>query len=126
MNYGQQVLSRLMNPGVLLLVIGAVAVYGSGRITRRVAPDQGDRANLICKAVGGVIALIGAVLIFRYSRADCLTEGKIDISREGSPEDESSSGRAQGRSPCKGGSNMDAQNMEKTFNPQAIENDIYK
>ena len=61
MNYGQQVLSRLMNPGVLLLVIGAVAVYGSGRITRR----KGDRANLICKAIGGVIALIGAVLIFR-------------------------------------------------------------
>ena len=65
MNYGQQVLSRLMNPGVLLLVIGAVAVYGSGWIVGRVAPDRGDRAGLICKGVGCVIALIGAVLIFR-------------------------------------------------------------
>ena len=65
MNYGQQVLSRLMNPGVLLLVIGAVAVYGSGWIARHIAPDKADKAGLVCKAVGCVIALIGAVLIFR-------------------------------------------------------------
>ena len=65
MNYGQQVLSRLMNPGTLLIVIGAVVVYGSGWITRRLAPDKGENANLICKAVGCVIALIGAVMIFR-------------------------------------------------------------
>lgn len=65
MNYGQQVLSRLMNPGVLLLVIGAVAAYGSGWIASRIAPGKGDQSNLICKAVGCVIALIGAVLIFR-------------------------------------------------------------
>ena len=65
MNYGQQVLSRLMNPGVLLLVIGAVVVYGSGWITRHLAPNQGEKANLICKAIGCVLALVGAVLIFR-------------------------------------------------------------
>ena len=64
MNYGQQVLTRLMNPGVLLLVIGAVAVYGSGRFARRIAPDHEDKASLICKAVGCVIALVGALLIF--------------------------------------------------------------
>lgn len=63
MNYGQQVLTRLMNPGVLLLVMGAVVVYGSGWITRRLA--KGERANLICKGIGCVIALIGTVLIFR-------------------------------------------------------------
>ena len=65
MNYGQQVLSRLINPGTLLIVIGAVVVYGSGWITRRLAPDKGENMNLICKAVGCVIALIGAVLIFQ-------------------------------------------------------------
>ena len=65
MNYGQQVLSRLMNPGTLLIVIGAVAVYGSGWIVRHIAPGKGENANLICKGVGCVIALIGAVLMFR-------------------------------------------------------------
>ena len=65
MNYGQQVLSRLMNPGTLLIVIGAVVVYGSGWITRRFLSDKGENANLICKGIGCVIALIGAVLIFR-------------------------------------------------------------
>ena len=65
MNYGQQVLTRLMNPGTLLLVIGAVAAYGSGWIARHIAPDREDRLNLICKAVGCVVALIGALLIFR-------------------------------------------------------------
>ena len=65
MNYGQQVLSRLMQPGTLLIVIGAVVVYGSGRITRRIAPDKGENADLICKGIGCAVALIGAVLIFR-------------------------------------------------------------
>ena len=65
MNYGEQVLSRLMNPGILLIVIGAVVAYGSGRIARRIAPDKGENANLICKAIGCVIAVVGALLIFR-------------------------------------------------------------
>ena len=65
MNYGQQMLSRLMNPGTLLIVIGAVVAYGSGWITRHVAPNRGDQANVVCKAIGCVIAVIGALLIFR-------------------------------------------------------------
>ena len=60
MNYGQQVLSRLMNPGLPLLVIGAVAVYGSGWIARRV---RHEHANLICKVAGCAVALIGALLL---------------------------------------------------------------
>ncbi|MCH5286469.1 MAG: hypothetical protein J1E43_03535 [Christensenellaceae bacterium] len=64
MNYGQQVLSRLMNPGVLLIVIGAVMVYGSRWIIRLVALSQNEKANLICKAIGCVIAVLGALLIF--------------------------------------------------------------
>ena len=62
MNYGQQVLSRLMNPGTLLIVIGAVVVYGSGWISRRFLPDKGENANLICKAIGVMIAIIGTIL----------------------------------------------------------------
>ena len=64
MNYGEQVLSRLMHPGVLLLIIGAVTVYGSGWLVRHIAPGRGEQANLICKAVGCGIAILGAILIF--------------------------------------------------------------
>ena len=62
MNYGEQVLSRLMNPGVLLLGIGAVTVYGSSWIVQRIAPNKGEQANLICKAIGIALAIIGTIL----------------------------------------------------------------
>lgn len=64
MNYAQQIFARLMNPGTLLLIIGAVAVYGSRWIVRHIAPGKEETANLVCKAVGCVIALVGALLIF--------------------------------------------------------------
>ena len=35
MTYGEQVLSRLNIPGVLLMVLGAVLVYASAPLTRR-------------------------------------------------------------------------------------------
>ena len=63
MNYGRQVLARLMNPGTALLIIGAVAVYGSGWIARRLAPDKGENANLICKGIGCAVALAGVLLL---------------------------------------------------------------
>ena len=63
MNYGEQVLSRLMNPGTLLLIVGAVAVYASRWIVRFIAPGSGDKANLVCKGFGCLIAVLGALLI---------------------------------------------------------------
>ena len=62
MNYGQQVVSRMLNPGLVLLIIGAVAVYGSGWLARRIAPAREDKVSLACKAVGCVIAIVGALL----------------------------------------------------------------
>ena len=63
MNYGEQVLSRLMNPGLALLIVGAVAVYGSGKLARRIAPDKEETANLACKGVGCIVAIMGALLM---------------------------------------------------------------
>lgn len=61
MNYGEQVLRRLLHPDVALLIVGAVLTYGSGRITRRFS---GGKAGLICKGVGCAVAIIGAVWLF--------------------------------------------------------------
>ena len=63
MNYADKVLSRLMDPGTLLLAMGAVAAYGSNLITRRVPEDKREKVNLYVKAAGCVLALAGAVLL---------------------------------------------------------------
>ena len=53
MTYGEQVLSRLNIPGVLLMALGAVLVYASAPLTRRLfdAAKQ-EKMNLVFKGVG--------------------------------------------------------------------------
>lgn len=64
MTYGEQVLSRLNIPGVLLMVLGAVLVYASAPLTRRLfdATKQ-EKTNLVFKGIGCVICLVGALLL---------------------------------------------------------------
>jgi hypothetical protein len=57
MNYFQQIAERLLQPGTFLLVLGAILVYTSGIVARQ-------KANIITKIVGCVVALVGAILIF--------------------------------------------------------------
>ena len=63
--YLENVLAKLANPGLLLLVVGAVMVYISTIITGWFVKDhdskQYEQANLICKAIGCVIALVGTL-----------------------------------------------------------------
>lgn len=64
MTYGEQVFSRLNIPGVLLMVLGAVLVYASAPLTRRLfdAAKQ-EKTNLVFKGIGCVICLVGALLL---------------------------------------------------------------
>lgn len=75
MNYGEyfgKIGARLFTPGVLLLIVGAVMVYTSSLVARRVAPEgEGRRyevTNLAIKVAGCVIALIGALLVLEIIR----------------------------------------------------------
>lgn len=61
MNYGEQVLARLAHPGLLLLIAGAAVTYGSAHITRRFSSEK---ANLLCKGIGCIVAVAGAVWLF--------------------------------------------------------------
>ncbi len=63
MDYGQMVRARLLHPGTLLLVLGAVCVYTSTLITRRFFPEN-EKANILIKLAGCVVALLGTILIF--------------------------------------------------------------
>ena len=65
MSYPEKVLSRILDPGIALIAVGAVAVFLSERITRGIA-DEKHRAtaNTGIKAAGLVVAIIGAVLLF--------------------------------------------------------------
>ena len=63
MSYTEKVLSRLNVPGLLLLAAGAVAVYASEALVRRVREDKRGKINLCIKAAGGVVALIGALVL---------------------------------------------------------------
>ena len=56
-------LERLFHPGTLLVVIGAVLVYGSGKIAGRFFPGK-EQANAILKGAGCALAVIGALLLF--------------------------------------------------------------
>ncbi len=65
MNYGEKVLSRVLDPGFLLILVGAVVTYTSSLLTRRVQDeDKRGRINVAIKAVGCAVALIGAILLF--------------------------------------------------------------
>ena len=63
MSYIEKVLSRLNVPGLFLLAAGAVAVYASETLVRRVPEDKRGRINLCIKAAGGVVAIIGALML---------------------------------------------------------------
>ncbi len=66
MAYGEKVLSRLLSVGMLVMAVGAALVYLSGRLARRVAPEKQDAANIVIKAVGCVVALIGALMVMGF------------------------------------------------------------
>jgi hypothetical protein len=63
MSYGESVLSKLNWPGVALMLIGAVLVYASSPIITQLFPKAGENGKLICKGVGCVIALLGALFL---------------------------------------------------------------
>lgn len=63
MNYFQQIVERLLQPGTFLLVLGAILVYTSGIVARRLFSGS-EKADIITKIVGCVVALVGAILIF--------------------------------------------------------------
>ncbi len=63
MDYVQQVLQRLLQPGTLLLVIGMVVVYTS-KFTSGKLFSGSEKADIVIKIVGCVIALVGTLMIF--------------------------------------------------------------
>ena len=63
LNYFQQIAERLLQPGTFLLVLGAILVYTSGIVARKLFSGS-EKANIITKIVGCVVALVGAILIF--------------------------------------------------------------
>lgn len=63
MNYFQQIAERLLQPGTFLLVLGAILVYTSGIVARKLFSGS-EKANIFTKIVGCVVALVGAILIF--------------------------------------------------------------
>lgn len=56
MNYFQQIAERLLQPGTFLLVLGAILVYTSGIVARKLFSGS-EKANIITKIVGCVVAL---------------------------------------------------------------------
>ena len=63
MTYGEQVISRLNIPGAILLAIGAVAVYASRALARRMPEEKREKTSLIIKCAGCAAALAGALLL---------------------------------------------------------------
>ncbi len=65
MNYGAKVLSRVLDPGFLIIIVGAVVAYTSGLTTRGVTNEETRaKVNVAVKGVGCAIAFIGAILLF--------------------------------------------------------------
>lgn len=60
MNYFQQIAERLLQPGTFLLMLGAILVYTSGIVARKLFSGS-EKADIITKIV---VALVGAILIF--------------------------------------------------------------
>lgn len=63
MAYGQLVMSRLFQPGTLMLILGAVCVYSSTLISGKFFPES-EKANILIKLAGCAVALLGTMLIF--------------------------------------------------------------
>ena len=64
MDYAQSVLTRLLHPGILLLLAGAVLVYASEKLSKAVFHSQEPRTSLTLKVVGALLAVAGAVWFF--------------------------------------------------------------
>ncbi len=66
--YLSKVASRALTPGMLVLIVGAVAAYASGRLAGLIEADRSgqrfQKINLVIKCIGCAVALVGAVLIF--------------------------------------------------------------
>ena len=63
--YSEKVLSRITDPGFVLIVAGAAVTYASGLITRGIADAaKREKASLFVKAAGCIVAFAGAVLLF--------------------------------------------------------------
>lgn len=65
MSYPEKVLSRILDPGFALIVVGAVAAYLSERLTRGISDEKHRLAvSAAVKVAGLIVAIIGAVLLF--------------------------------------------------------------
>ncbi len=56
-------LERLMQPAVLLIVLGAVCVYGSAKLAGWILKGR-PNGEIILKGIGCALAVIGAVWLF--------------------------------------------------------------
>ena len=61
-----KVLSRLTNPGTIILLVGAVAVYMSAVIARKCTQDEAKqmKVSIAIKAAGCLVALLGTLMLF--------------------------------------------------------------
>ena len=65
MSYPEKVLSRILDPGFALIVVGAVAAYLSERLTHGISDEKHRLAvSAAVKVAGLIVAIIGAVLLF--------------------------------------------------------------
>ena len=65
MSYPEKVLSRILDPGFALIVVGAVAAFLSERMTRGISDEKRRLAvSASVKVAGLIVAIIGAVLLF--------------------------------------------------------------
>ncbi|MCL2866472.1 MAG: hypothetical protein FWF47_01785, partial [Clostridia bacterium] len=60
---GSRILERLHPVGVVLLIIGALLCYLAGRVAARLFPRYKQRALVIIKAAGLLIAIIGVIVV---------------------------------------------------------------
>ena len=63
-----KIISRLTNPGTIILLVGAVAVYASAFIARKLSHDEAKQNTLsiAIKAAGCLFALLGMLMLFDY------------------------------------------------------------
>ncbi len=64
MNYGNTVLDKVTSPGFILVLLGAVMAYASRLLTRDLPAEKQERANIIVKIAGCVLAFAGAIMLF--------------------------------------------------------------
>lgn len=62
----EKIWSRAANWGTLLLVAGALVVFLSGRLTAGVPEEKRERADLLVKAIGMILAIVGALRVLGF------------------------------------------------------------